>query len=237
MHVLTLRPRRHSTARGILTVGVLPQMRSIMLRSYALSAALAFALSTVTSSVASSQGTGTPTAANLDVRPGDRVRVVAPEYGDTAQIGTIAAVGDDGIVLRGERQDDSRTIPFAHLRQLDVSQGHSAHPVTGLVIGLAAGAVGGAVLGLSTPIPRLFPAYDGGIPLPGVSRGGLTATGALLGGVAGAVIGVVTGALIHTERWDTLVPLHSLADHAHASVDLIPSPMGPRLAARVAVRF
>jgi hypothetical protein len=35
MQVLTLRPRRPSTARGIMTVGVLHQMRSIMLRPYA----------------------------------------------------------------------------------------------------------------------------------------------------------------------------------------------------------
>jgi hypothetical protein len=225
MHVLTLRPRRHSTARGILTAGVLPQMRSIILRPCALRAAMAFALAAATSSVASSQGTGTPTATSLDVRPGDRVRVVAAEYGDTEQIGTIAAVGDDGIVLRGEGQDDSLRIPFTHLRQLDVSQGRSAHPVTGLVIGLAAGALGGGVRGEAS--------NNGFVKLRGVGA----ATGALLGGAAGALIGGVTGALIHTERWRTLVPLHSLVDHAQAGVNLIPSPMGPRPAVRVAVRF
>jgi hypothetical protein len=56
-------------------------------------------------------------------------------------------------------------------------------------------------------------------------------------GTVAALALVVTGALIHTERWDTLVPLHTLVDHVQAGVNLIPSPMGPRLAARVAVRF
>jgi hypothetical protein len=69
------------------------------------------------------------------------------------------------------------------------------------------------------------------------SRGDLAYTGAIVGGVAGALIGVVSGALIHTERWRALVPLQSLVDHAQAGVNLIPSSTGPRLAARVAIRF
>jgi len=228
MPVLTLRPRRHRTARGTMTVGLLPQMRPIMLRPYALSAAMAFALAAATSSVASSQATGTPTATSLDVRPGDRVRVVAPESGDTAQIGTIAAVGADGIVLRGKGQDDSLRIPFAHLRQLDVSNGRSAHPVAGLVIGLAGGALAGAVLADANYSNK---------ELNLVSRGTGDAILAAVGGAAGALIGGVTGALIHTDRWFTLVPLHSLVGHAQAGVTLIPSSMGPRPALRVAVRF
>ncbi len=215
MYVLTLRPRRPSTARGILTVRVLPQMRSIMLRPYALSAALAFASAAVTSSVASSQATDAPTAASVDVRPGDRVRVVAPEYGGTPQIGTIAAVGDYGIVLRRERQEDSLGVPFAHLGRLEVSQGRSDHLLAGLGIGLAAGALGGAVIGHngrgyteSAAVREYFG------PLSR-SQGPVTVVGALVGGAAGALIGGVTGALIHTERWRT-APIHSLAGRAHA---------------------
>jgi hypothetical protein len=181
-----------------------------------------FALAAVTTSVASSQ---TPTAASLDVRPGDRVRVLAAESSDTALIGTIAAVRGDGIVFRPEHQHDTSAIPFAHLRQLDVSQGRSAHPVAGLLIGLAAGAVGGAVLGEASSTPANNGFREAG-----------TVGGAVLGGAAGALIGVVTGASIHTERWRT-VPLHSLVDHEQAGVNLIPSSMGPRLAVRVAVRF
>lgn len=107
-------------------------MRSNMFRHYALSAAMAFALDTVTSSAASSQVTKKPTATSLDVEAGDRVRVVAAEYGDTPQICTIAAVRGDGIVFRPERQDDTLAIPVAHLGQLDVSQGRFARPVTGM---------------------------------------------------------------------------------------------------------
>jgi hypothetical protein len=107
-------------------------MRSNMFRHYALSAAMACALDTVTSSAASSQVTKKPTATSLDVEAGDRVRVVAAEYGDTPQICTIAAVRGDGIVFRPERQDDTLAIPVAHLGQLDVSQGRFARPVTGM---------------------------------------------------------------------------------------------------------
>jgi hypothetical protein len=188
---------------------------------------MVIALAAITSSVASSQVTGIPTATSLDIRPGDRVRVVAPESGDTARIGTIAAIGDDGIVLRGERRDESLSIPFAHLRQLDVSQGRSAHALAGLGIGLAVGALAGAA------------SFEGSYGPTSLfqSRGTLAAEGALVGAVPGALIGVVTGALVHTDRWRTLVPLHSLVGHVQAGVNLIPSSMGPRPAVRVAVRF
>jgi hypothetical protein len=237
MSVLTLRPRRHSAAQSTMTAGVLPQIHSLMFRPYTLSAAMAFALAAATSSVASSQAASIPTPASLYVSPGDRVRVVAPEYGDIARIGTIAAVGDDGIVLRGKGQDDSLAIPFAHLGRLEVSQGRSDHLLAGLGIGLAAGALGGAVIGHNgrgyTELAAVREAFGPLSP----SRGPSTFIGALVGGAAGALIGGVTGALIHTERWRTVVPLHSLADRVQARINVTPSPMGLRPAVRVAVRF
>ena len=157
MHNFTPRPRTHGAARDITTMVI--------------------ALAAITSSVASSQVTGIPTATSLDIRPGDRVRVVAPESGDTARIGTIAAIGDDGIVLRGERRDESLSIPFAHLRQLDVSQGRSAHALAGLGIGLAVGALAGAS------------SFEGSYGPTSLfqSRGTLAAEGALVGAVPGAL--------------------------------------------------
>jgi hypothetical protein len=53
-----------------------------------------------------------------------------------------------------------------------------------------------------------------------------------LGGAGGAVVGAVVGSLVRTERWHT-VWLRSVADHAHASLDLVPNPTGTRLGLRV----
>jgi hypothetical protein len=202
-------------------------MRSHMLRPYGLIASMTCALATVTTSTASSQATGGSTATNLDISPGDRVRVVAAEYGDAPQIATIAAVRGDGIVFRRERQDDTLLIPFAHLGHLDVSDGRRTHVGAGLGIGLAGGALVGALAGRASYSKNDFPLL--------FSPVALTAGGAVLGGLAGAVIGGIVGA-IPTERWRT-VPLNSRVDDAQASVNLVPSPKGPRLAVGVALRF
>jgi hypothetical protein len=68
------------------------------------------------------------------------------------------------------------------------------------------------------------------------SKGDFVVGGAVLVGVVGAVVGTVAGAFIRTERWHT-VWLRSVADHAHASLDLMPYPAGPRLGLRVAARL
>jgi hypothetical protein len=201
-------------------------MRSHMLRPYGLIAAMACALAAADSSAASSQAPGGSTATSLDISSGDRVRVVAAEYGDAPQIATIAAVRGDGIVFRRERQDDTLLIPFAHLGQLDVSEGRRTHVGAGLGIGLAGGALVGALV-----FRESYNKNDFFSPSPGA----LTAGGAVLGGLAGAVIGGIIGS-ISTERWRT-GPLNSRVDDPRASVDLIPSSKGPRLAVRVAVPF
>jgi hypothetical protein len=166
------------------------------------------------------------------------VRVVAANYGDAPQIGTVAAVHGDSIVLRREHQGDSPTIAFAQMARLDVSHGRHAHPFTGLGIGFVGGVLAGAVVGLAAyqASSCALPNLGVGCGLRVLGPGNNAAAGAVLGGAAGALIGLVTGSFIHTERWHTQ-SLGPLLEHTQVGVTLVPSPQGRRVALLFAARF
>ena len=67
-------------------------------------------------------------------------------------------------------------------------------------------------------------------------RGQEAIGGAVIFGVLGAGVGAIVGAFVRTEKWHT-VWLRSMADHAHASLDVSPSPTGARLGLRIAARL
>lgn len=183
-------------------------MRSFSLRHCAFAAVLVLAL-------------GSSGAAKAQVLvPGERVRLVATEFGDEPQVGTVTAMRGDSITFRRESDSQIHTFGLNHLSRLDASGGRHSHPVRGLAIGLAVGGVAGAAAGASSTKDAFF------------GPGAGAAVGGAAGAVGGALVGLITGALIRTERWNR-VPL----DQPRLGVSLIPSPLGHALAVRVALRL
>jgi hypothetical protein len=197
-------------------------MRSKTRRPFVLSAAFVIVLGTATGSSASSQALTGPAATSLGAQPGARVRIVQSDSAATSQIGTVAAVGQDGMTIRRDHPGDSLAIRFAGIERLDLSRGRHGHALIGLGIGAAGGVLVGALVGAAA-------ASSG--PLR-INSGDGAAVGAIVVGAVGAVVGTVVGAVIRTERWHT-VWMRSVADHAHASLDLVPNPTGNRLGLRV----
>lgn len=203
-------------------------MRSHMLSSAAMSSGMMMlALIAVSPAPARSQAATQPTARALGVLPGDRVRLVASDYGEGLQTGTILAAHGDSVIFSRSGEVDSLALPMSHIARLDVSRGRHSHGMTGLAVGSAGGAVLGAVMGSAS--------YDQH-SIQIVSQGASTVGGAVLGGLAGALIGAITGSLVHTERWETTLQ-SPLPAQAHVGLAALPSRLGPRVALRVAARF
>jgi hypothetical protein len=202
-------------------------MRTRKRRPLALSVAVVIVLVTATTPSASSQSLTAPAAISLGAQPGARVRVVRSDSTTSSQTGTVVAVGPDGMTVRRDHPGDSLAIGFARLERLDLSRGRHGHALIGLGVGVVGGALVGGLLGAST-------GNSGGLQI--LSKHDDTIIGAVLGGLTGAIVGPIVGAVIRTERWHT-VWLRSAADHAHAGLDLMPYPTGPRLGLRVVARL
>src|ERR1700735_4913864 len=95
------RPPSHThTAPGQPPLTRKGSLRSRKSRPFELSVMLVIVLGTATGSSASSQTLTGPAAISLGAQPGARVRVVESASAATSQIGTVAAVGQDGITIR-----------------------------------------------------------------------------------------------------------------------------------------
>ncbi len=133
------------------------------------------------------------------LREGQRVRVTSSVERTPVMTGVIGAVGADTILLRHkDRAGDSvaTSIPLSSIARLQVSSGRHSRWLTGLLVGLGAGAASGAIIGVATG--------DGDDPLLGPGHYALM--GAVVCAPVGGIVGVVIGALTKTERWQT-VPL------------------------------
>jgi hypothetical protein len=203
-------------------------MRSRKRCLFALPVTLVIVLVTATGPSASSQSLTGPAAISLGAQPGARVRLVQSDSITRSQAGAVVAVRPDGMTLRRDHPGDTLAIGFAGIQRLDLSRGRHGHAL----IGLGLGAVGGALLGVA--IGSANSGSNGSYQI--FSKSDNEVAGAVLFGAAGALVGTVVGAFIRTERWHT-VWLRSAADHAHASLDLLPYPTGSRLGLRIAARL
>ncbi len=207
-------------------------MRPNKRRPLLLSAAVVIVLGVAMASSAASQSLTGPAAISLGAQPGARVRVSTTtivmgdsrsDGGSRSYTGTVVAIGQGGMALRPDHPGDSLSLIFAGIDRVDLSRGRHGHAVVGLEIGAATGGLAGVVFGV---VNRNRVGFQ---PL---STGDAALAFGIVGGAAGAIVGPVVGALIRTERWHT-VWMRSVADHAHASLDLVPNPTGARLGFRV----
>ena len=126
------------------------------------------------------------------VRTGDRVRLQLTPAGSAEQpsrfTGVLERVRSDSLAVR--LADGSVvSVPLGRVRQLHVSDGRRPLTKQGIAVGLLAGAVGGAIAGLTVEPNEYFP------------RPVVAAAGAAVFGLAGSVAGGVLGAVVRGERW------------------------------------
>jgi hypothetical protein len=136
----------------------------------------------------------TPTA-------GDKVRVTTDSE---RVVGRWVSLDGNRLRLRSEDRDSSLVLAFASVTKLEVSRGQQSRAGRGALIGLAAGAGVGAVLGTLAGIamPPDVCSGDGCVI-------GVAAIGAAAGGAAGTLVGLTVGAFITSERWES-VPLDEI---------------------------
>ncbi len=145
-----------------------------------------------------------PTGPALKV--GDRIRLRGGADGGKtvgSLEGTLTAVDERSLTLapRGGASGTPRIqFPRASLSSLEVAQGRHGHAVAGALIGMAAGAATGAILGDSGPAVSC--------PVPPHPCGGSSLKWgyALFGGLVGIPVGALAGHFIRTERWTKVDP-------------------------------
>ncbi|MGH7537811.1 MAG: hypothetical protein ACREMF_04190 [Gemmatimonadales bacterium] len=122
---------------------------------------------------------------------GTRVRFTPPDPAQDWVIGTVTGHRGDTLVLLTERSG-SISVPLANLDLLEVSDGVHGHALTGLGLGLLAGAAVGGAIGAAVEPDELL------------GRGINVLAGVALGGAGGGLIGVAVGASIRSERWQDI---------------------------------
>jgi len=133
---------------------------------------------------------------------GSRVQVTAPAHGAERVVGTVLSLHSDTLVLAVAGITDSIRLPWSGLTEVQVSRGQQRQVGGGLVMGGAAGAGLGIVLG-----------YAAGDDPPGwfaLSAGNKAAIGGVFLGMLGAGIGGLMGARSAKEKWES-VPLGAVA--------------------------
>ncbi len=130
------------------------------------------------------------------VKPGDRVRVTAPDLGIRKQAATFEAWRGDTLVIVA---DSSMNFPLAFVTRLEVGRNRQ-YAGRGAVIGLALGGVGGGVLLGVACANDSFTQH---------ATVGCAVLGAVVFGAGGVLIGALIGAISTGTRWEE-VPLDRL---------------------------
>jgi hypothetical protein len=140
-------------------------------------------------------------AAQTDVAvqpgPGQRVRVVCTQAGNSPLIGTVLSHDQDSLRLELASWADPVSLPHPTIRRIEVSSGPQSNADRGALRGAVVGALAGMVAGL------LATNSQSGTANTPAARALL---GATLFGLTGAGFGAAIGSFSESERW-TEVPL------------------------------
>jgi hypothetical protein len=133
-------------------------------------------------------GPGFTNLAAQGLLPGQRVRLTLGQPTPTRFVATLEGSSADSIAVRIDNV--SRIVARASVTRIDVSQGKRGRAVTGMAVGLIAGA------GLAAA--AIAAAH---VDCGGQDEGGWCTRAPLLGGATFGLVGLGIGALIRTERW------------------------------------
>jgi len=138
------------------------------------------------------------------VHPGMRVRLTfAPDAGTdrtTRVVGTLMRLGPDSVAVYDQERLAVVAAALGAAQRLEASRGRHSRAGRGALLGLAAGAAAGIGSGLIVCAAEACTSSGG--DWGGIVIGVLGLGGAL----AGTGIGALVGAMIRSERWET-VPL------------------------------
>ncbi len=151
------------------------------------------------------------------VKPGDRVRVTAPDLQINKYDGSLVSLTGDTIAV------DTLRVAFRSVTRLDVYRGRRSHWIRGAGVGLVIGAGIGAIAIASQVDWSLSSSCD---PF---SNAQCVLIGAGLGAAVGIPVGALIGLGVRTDRWHE-VPLDRLR------VSFAPQ-RGGRFALGLSVRF
>jgi hypothetical protein len=131
----------------------------------------------------------------LQPAPGTRVRITSS---DSRLTGKIVAASPDALIVSVKKGREPVTVARDAITRFELGHRRTSGKgaLRGAGIGLLAGGVGGAALGVALDSPDDW-----------FSGGELAAGGAIVFGGAGALIGALVGAASPGERWET-VPTH-----------------------------
>lgn len=142
------------------------------------------------------------------VSPGARVRVSLARGKDASriqyqQIGTVASLSPDTLVLREGSAATLQVIPLDSIQKLEYSRGLRSHSLAGAAMGFVGGAVLGWAVKSNEKVPECqdFPCLDFDKTFAPIG-------GALVGALGGTLVGAAIGAAIRTERWE-VIPMPS----------------------------
>lgn len=142
-----------------------------------------------------------------------RVREAKPGRPVVESIGTVEALTRDSVRLDTDR--GVRRVALGPTVRLEISRGIHANTGRGAWLGAFIGGVGAGIAGALSCTDRGSHPYD--------SPSACAVGGALLGGGGGALIGLAVGALVKTERWETVYPDPGVLPRPDRSADALRS--------------
>ena len=141
-------------------------------------------------------------SAQVQLEPGSRVRVTAPEIGIENSVGTCLELSNGSMQFVPLRASSRVDIPLTSITRLDASRGRKGHAAIGFLVGGAVGAIVGVVWRPQWPL-------EGPEEVCTARTGCDAPPEPLIGAALGVLVGLPVGALIRTERWER-VPLDQL---------------------------
>lgn len=137
------------------------------------------------------------TARPVMVHPGARVRVTAPDLALEREVGEVAALTRDSLVITAEWGGSYR-LPLRLLERVEVSRGEKRSHQKGAVLGTVIGGVVGGIAAAASDEPCDPDTWCVNLGGAGMAAAG----GAVLGGLAGGLAGALIGTAFHEERWE-----------------------------------
>lgn len=148
------------------------------------------------------------------ISKGDIVRISSPTFGDKMVRGKVVNISSQSMEIVSNGADFD--ISYSSIKHIEVARGTIAHPVEGMLIGGASGALIGGLIGSSAYSPCTSDEFLGCLMSPG-SKSESAKIGAISGGVFLGLFGLLIGASSHTTQWQSvpiLVP---------ASISIVPT--------------